>query len=111
VNATKRKHLQAARWKIGGAQEFLGLSDEENELIELKLRLADAVRTKRVRRAMTQHRLATLLGTSQSRIAKIEAGDPSVSIDLMLRSLFRMGASRGELGTYVSGTKTRRRAA
>ena len=110
MDAAKRRRLEAAGWKIGDTKEFLGLSDEESELIELKLRLADAVNARRVRQALTQHQLAALLGTSQSRVAKIEAADPSVSIDLMLRSLLRMGASRSDLGAYVSGTKTRRRA-
>jgi DNA-binding XRE family transcriptional regulator len=110
VNTTKRKRLQDAGWKIGGAREFLGLSDEENKIVELKIRLADAVKSQRTRRELTQHQLAKLLGTSQSRVAKIEAGDPSVSIDLMLRSLLRMGASRSDLGIYVSGSRARRAA-
>jgi DNA-binding XRE family transcriptional regulator len=110
VNTTKKKRLRAAGWKIGGAREFLGLSDEENEIVELKIRLADAVKAQRTRRELTQHQLAKLLGTSQSRVAKIEAGDPSVSIDLMLRSLLRMGASRSDLGIYVSGSRARRAA-
>jgi DNA-binding XRE family transcriptional regulator len=111
VNQTIKKRLQAAGWKVGGAREFLGLSDEENEIVELKIRLADALRAQRTRRKLTQHQLAKLLGTSQSRVAKIEAGDPSVSIDLMFRSLLRMGASRTDLGIYVSGSRARRRAA
>ena len=110
MNNAKRKRLRAAGWKIGGAREFLGLSDEENEIVELKIRLADAVKAQRTRRELTQHQLAKLLGTSQSRVAKIEAGDPSVSIDLMLRSLLRMGASRSDLGIYVSGSRARRAA-
>jgi predicted XRE-type DNA-binding protein len=111
LNNSKRERLQAAGWKVGGAREFLGLSDEENEIVELKIRLADALRAQRTRRKLMQHQLAKLLGTSQSRVAKIEAGDPSVSIDLMFRSLLRMGASRTDLGIYVSGSRARRRAA
>jgi ribosome-binding protein aMBF1 (putative translation factor) len=111
MNANERKRLAAAGWKVGDTKEFLGLTDEESEIIELKLRLADALKAQRVRRGWSQHKLAALLGTSQSRVAKIEAADASVSIDLMFRSLLRMGSTRSDLGTYVSGTKTGRRAA
>jgi hypothetical protein len=111
MDAIKKRRLEAAGWKVGNAREFLGLSDEENEIIELKIRLADAVKTQRIRRELTQQRLASLLRTSQSRIAKIEAGDPSVSVDLMLRALFRMGARRADLGVWVSGKKVLRSAA
>jgi DNA-binding transcriptional regulator YiaG len=111
MDAMKKRHLEAAGWKVGNTREFLGLSDEENEIIELKIRLADAVKIQRIRRELTQQRLAILLRTSQSRVAKIEAGDPSVSIDLMLRALLRMGAHKTDLGTWVSGKKVRRSAA
>lgn len=111
MNETRKKRLQAAGWKIGDARDFLALSDDENEIVELKLRLAAAVKAQRSRRNITQHQLAMLLSTSQSRVAKIEAADRSVSIDLMVRSLFRMGANRRDLGIYVAGVGARRRAA
>jgi transcriptional regulator with XRE-family HTH domain len=50
---------------------------------------------------MTQAQLAERLGSSQSRIAKIEAADPSVSIDLMLRSLLRLGASKRDIALLI----------
>ncbi|MBV8452884.1 MAG: XRE family transcriptional regulator, partial [Deltaproteobacteria bacterium] len=82
-----RKRLEAAGWKVGDASEFLGLTEEEAVIVELKVGLAKAVRDKRSRRKMTQEQLGRLLGSSQSRVAKMEAADPSVSIDLMVRSL------------------------
>ncbi|MFI5352328.1 MAG: XRE family transcriptional regulator [Candidatus Binatales bacterium] len=106
----KKRRLEAAGWKVGSAEDFLGLSDDEVELVELKLGLARAVKEKRNRRRMTQQQLGRLLGSSQSRVAKIEAADPSVSLDLMVRSLLRMGASRKQVASYIS-TPLRRRAA
>jgi len=70
--------------------------------VELKLRLADAVKAERNLRKLTQHELARLLDSSQSRVAKLESADPSVSIDLMVRALLRMGASRRKLASYVA---------
>jgi len=110
MDKRREKHLQSAGWKIGNAAQFLRLNDEDSALIELKLGLANAVRERRSRRRMTQEQLGRLLGSSQSRVAKMEAGDPSVSIDLMVRSLLRMGASRKDVASYIA-TPARRSAA
>jgi ribosome-binding protein aMBF1 (putative translation factor) len=106
----KRKRLEAAGWKVGSVAEFLALSDEEAAVIELKLDLAEAVRTERARRRLTQKDLAKALQSSQSRVAKMEAGDASVSIDLMIRTLLRLGASRRDLIRHLAAGKTRRAA-
>ncbi len=52
---------------------------------------------------LTQIQLASLLGSSQSRVAKVEAADTSVSLDLLIRSLLAMGASNRELARYIAG--------
>src|SRR5579863_1391495 len=106
----KRRRLEGAGWRVGSTDDFLGLSDEEAALVEVKLALASAVRKQRSRRRMTQEQLGRLLGSSQSRVAKMEAGDRSVSIDLMVRSLLRMGASRKDVAACIA-TPSRRRAA
>ncbi len=106
----KKKHLEAAGWKVGTVSEFLGLTDEEAALIELKLDLAKAARTERMRRQMTQEELGAILGSSQSRVAKMEAGDPSVSIDLLIRSLLKMGVTRRDLARHLSAAPSRRAA-
>jgi DNA-binding XRE family transcriptional regulator len=102
VREEKRRRLEARGWKIGTAQEFLGLSAEETAYIDLKLRLATGLRERRQRRSLTQADLAKRLQSSQSRIAKMEAGDPSVSLDLLIRSLLILGASRRELSRIIS---------
>ena len=98
----KRRRLEARGWKAGPAQEFLGLSAEEAVYIELRVRLAMGLRKWRQRRDLTQADLAKRLQSSQSRIAKMEAGDPSVSLDLLIRSLLALGASRSELSRMMS---------
>ncbi len=92
---------------MGTVSEFLGLTDEEAALIELKLDLARAVRTERIRRRLTQEELGKVLGSSQSRVAKMEAGDPTVSIDLLVRALLRLGASRRDLIRHLSLSPSR----
>ena len=97
MNSAKLKKLQAAGWKVGSAKDFLKLSDEEVMLVELKLSLTGALKAARQKRHLSQIDLAQRLGSSQSRVAKIEAGDPSVSLDLIVRALFAAGATRQEL--------------
>lgn len=101
MDAAKQAKLQAAGWQIGTAEEFLGLTTEESELVEVRLRLSRALRGERERRHVTQAVLAKKLGSSQSRVAKIEAGDASVSLDLMVRALLTLGASRRELAEWL----------
>ncbi len=98
----KRRRLEAKGWKIGGVKEFLRLSGEEAAYIELKLRLAQNLRDRRRRRRITQVELARTLKSSQSRVAKMESGDPSVSLDLLVRSLLALGASNRELAKIIS---------
>ena len=97
----KRRHLEEKGWRIGTADEFLGLSAEESAYIDLKLSLADSLRHYRLRQKLSQIDLAKRVGSSQSRVAKMEAGDPSVSLDLIVKSLLALGASRKELARAV----------
>jgi predicted XRE-type DNA-binding protein len=98
----KRQRLEAKGWKVGTAEEFLGLSAEEAAYIELKVQLAMGLREWRQRRKLTQVEVAKRLQSSQSRIAKMEAGDPSVSLDLLIRSLLTLGASRREVSRMIA---------
>jgi hypothetical protein len=107
MDGRRRKRLERAGWKLGSVREFLNLSDEEVEYIELKLALAAALRARRISRKLTQAEASKLLHSSQSRVARMEAGDRSVSLDLLVRSLLAMGASRRDLARTFSA-KSRR---
>src|SRR5437879_1258901 len=98
----KQQQLTAKGWKIGTAEEFLGLTSEEAAYIELKLVLSDHLKQQRQQRQLTQGELGKLLRSSQSRVAKMEAGDPSVSLDLLVRSLLALGASREDLAHMIA---------
>ncbi len=102
MRANKREKLTGRGWKVGDAAEFLGLSAEEEALINLRLRLADGLKERRVRKRLTQIELAKAVKSSQSRVAKMEAGDPSVSIDLLVRSLIALGASSHDLARIIA---------
>ncbi len=98
----KLERLQARGWRAGSTEEFLRLSPEEAALVEVRLALSENVRAMRIQKKISQVRLAKLLRSSQSRVAKIEAGDSSVSLDLMVRSLLALGASKKDLARIIS---------
>lgn len=97
MSTGKLKRLQAAGWKVGTAKDFLKLSREEAALVELRLSLTSAVKKSRLKHGISQIALAQRMGSSQSRVAKIEAGDPSISLDLIVRALIAAGATRQDL--------------
>ena len=99
---TKRDRLQQAGWRLGSSQHFLGLTDDEMALIEMRLALGRSLKERRLASGLTQQELASQVGSSQSRIAKMESADPAVSIDLFVRSLLKLGATRQELGRIIA---------
>lgn len=106
----KRRRLERAGWAIGDASDFLRLSDDERRFIEAKLALAAGLRKRREQLGLTQTEVARRFGSSQSRVAKMEAADQTVSTDLLLLSLFRLGASRRDVARLLA-KKFRSRAA
>jgi len=99
----QRERLEARGWAVGSAQDFLKLTDEEAAYVDLRGRLADALRHRRQARGLSQTELAARLRTSQSRLAKMEAGDPSVSLDLLIRALLALGVSKRALARAIAG--------
>jgi DNA-binding XRE family transcriptional regulator len=107
INKVKAERLKKAGWKIGTVDELLGLSAEESALIEMKLSLATSLKHRRIKQGKSQTELAKALGSSQSRVAKMEAADASVSLELMVQALLKIGVSRQEIGRIIgqkSGT-------
>jgi ribosome-binding protein aMBF1 (putative translation factor) len=102
MEKVKKDRLAAAGWHSGNAAEFLELSTEEAAFVELKLALADYLREVRARNGWTQAQVARRLGSSQSRVAKMEAADASVSLDLLVKALLTLGASRSEVGSVIA---------
>ena len=101
MKKSKKEKLEKAGWKIGSVQEFLKLSNEEVAFIEMKLALAKYLKDKRIKKKLTQDQLARALHSSQSRVAKMEAGDPTVSMDLIVRSLLSLGTSPKQLARVI----------
>jgi len=101
MDPKKKKKLKDSGWNIGSAADFLSLTPHEAAYIELKLSLGWHLRALRNQSQLTQVQLAKRIHSSQSRVAKMEAGDPSVSLDLMIRTLLAMGATTKDVARYI----------
>lgn len=97
MDRKKRKKLEAKGWVIGDAADFFDLTPEEARLIDLKLALRASLKEERTKQNVTQEELAKAIGSSQSRIAKMERGDPAVSVDLLLKALMALGMSNRQI--------------
>ena len=102
MHADIARRLRSRGWKVGDAAGFLGLSPEESAFVELRFALSRSVRERRLALGVSQVELASRLGSSQSRVAKLEGADATVSIDLLVRSLLALGASRRDIGRALS---------
>ncbi len=110
MKKTTRAKLERAGWAVADAAQFLNLTPEEQQFVELKLALAMGVRQLRERQGLTQAALAKRLGSSQSRIAKMEAADASVTLDLLMRSLLGIGATANQIAKLIKNSDARRAA-
>lgn len=102
MKKTKRERLIAAGWQVGAADDFLGLTAEESAYIDMRLRLADGLRRRRQQQRLTQLEAANLIHSSQSRVAKMEAGDPTVSLDLLVKSHLALGGTPDDLAELIA---------
>ena len=101
MRTLREKELEAAGWKLGSVAEFLGLDAVEQALVELRLGFGKRLRDRRTRSGLTQTQLAQRIGSSQSRVAKMEAADASVSLDLMIRALLALEAKPSEIAGAI----------
>ena len=102
MDAAKRKRLEAHGWKVGSADEFLQLSSQEQALVEIKLVLSRELKERRKDSLMSQLELAKLLRSRESRVVKMEKGDPSIPIDMLIKSLLAIGATKNDIGNMIS---------
>ena len=107
MNPAKRKRLETAGWRVRSAADFLELSPEEAAFLELKLRLSESLRRRRQSQKLSQAALARKIKSSQSRVARMEAGDKSVSIDLLIRALLAAGATHKDIAEAVAPSDLR----
>jgi hypothetical protein len=102
MKKSKRATLDARGWRVGSVADFLDLAPAEAAFIETKLALSRSLRDRRTAAGLSQVALAKQLRSSQSRVAKMEAADPTVSVDLLLRALFALGAAPRDVASSIT---------
>jgi len=102
MDSKKKKKLEARGWVVGDTSGFLQLTAEEARYIELKLALSESLKAERLKQQVTQVELARMIGSSQSRVAKMESGDPAVTVDLLLKALLTLGVTRKQLAKIIT---------
>ena len=107
MKADKRKKLEAAGWKVGSTRDFLSLTPEETAFVEVKLALSASLKECRVNNGLSQSELAKRLRSSQSRVAKIEASDPTVSLDLLIKALLAAGAKKKDIAKAIASSESK----
>jgi len=97
--------LEEAGYRFMDAADFLELTEEERQLVELRMVIRRKIRFQREKLNMTQQQLAKKMNSSQSRVAKMESGASDVSLDLMFRGFFAAG---GRLSDLAPGKTVRK---
>lgn len=107
MDKIKKAKLEAAGWTVGSTQDFLQLNEAESAFVDFKIAFSEALLDRGTAKKMSQAELAKLLHSSQSRVAKMEHADPTVTLDLLLRSLLALGATPQELANTLMGAPRR----
>lgn len=102
MDEATRGRLKTDGWRVGTVHDVLGLRDDEMAYIDLCTTLRRAARDRREDAGLTQHALARRLGSTRTQVARMESGDPSGSIDLMVRALLASGATLAEVAEAIA---------
>jgi len=97
MNPEKRAALEAAGFRVGTVKEFLGLTDAESKLVELRVAIAKTIRGLRTQTGASQGEIAAKIKKTQPQMARIEAAKEGVSLDQMFLGLFAAGGSIADL--------------
>jgi ribosome-binding protein aMBF1 (putative translation factor) len=103
MDKKRQQQLEEKGFRVGSAADFLELSQEEEAYIDIRLDISNMVKGQRAKKGWTQQQLARAIGSSQSRIAKLEGGDPGISMDLMIKALLQLGTSKKQIGKLLEG--------
>jgi DNA-binding XRE family transcriptional regulator len=103
MDKAAKERLRKAGFFETTVASFLALTPEEEPLVEACVALTRRLRQVRIEQELTQKQVACLIGSNQSRVAKMESADRTVSIDLMVWTLFRLGQTPRQVGRALAG--------
>ena len=103
LTSKKKARIREMGGRVTTVEEWLDLSSEEVDFLDMKIRLAEAVKERRRARHLSQAEAADLLGTSQGRVSKLERG--LASLDQLTWSWLALGGSREELARVLASSR------
>ena len=88
------KRRKGKTWVETDVEELLDLSAQDLVIVEFRAALALALQQARKRQKLTQENAAKVIGTSQAQVARMEAGQSSITIDRLIKALIALGVPR-----------------
>jgi len=101
MNSAKHKRLKEAGWETGNAEDFLGMSAEEAQLLRIKLQLAREIELQRKSKGLTQSAMAEQLDMKQSNVSRLAKNPSNVTIDLLFKILMSLGNSPRKIAALI----------
>jgi ribosome-binding protein aMBF1 (putative translation factor) len=105
-----------ATWAETKRQRLAGMTaderaehDRRDAAVRLALAVGDAVRYRREELGLTQRQLAQMMGTSQPKVSRLEAGEDNVTLATLQRAAQALGVDPAALLARPDVTPTPRR--
>ena len=101
MDTKKRKQLEAAGYQITDSADWLGLTPQEQAIVNMRVNFA--LEIERVRKAsnITQRELADKIGTRQSGVARMLNNPTTATIDSLIKTLLALGASPKRIAALI----------
>ena len=101
MNNNAQERLAATGWVETTVAEFLGLSPEEEALVDTGLLLSQLVRETRVARGWSTEQLGQKIGVSAERISELETA-PGTRFELLFQALYAMNVAPREIAATIT---------
>lgn len=97
MDADKRARLEAAGFVAIHPYDWLGLTPEQRQLVDLRVRLVVELQRARTRLGLTRRQMAARTGLTAKLVAEIDAGGLDITLEQLFQSYFALGGSLAAL--------------
>ena len=101
MKATKKKALESAGYNMTNAAEWLGLSPQEDAIVNMRVNFAMEIERICKEQGITQKALAEKIGTRQSGVARMLNNPSKVTLDHLIRTLLALGTPSKRIASLI----------